>query len=216
MARRGREEVSIISVLETYQTKLRNAYLTARRALVEHVRRGAPLDNVITAIDGLESIFDRLTMSITLPSQGAPSRHLDVVLKRQEDVYNKFVELRRLLEERRFNEALRKLNETYEAMRLALRLTMLVYAGWRPTLLRIAYPEVVEYIPAEEVAVADPLARRIYSVLLERGEMSSSELAEAFREYSPERINRALEELEARGLLRVFLRGGETYFRVVA
>ena len=100
-------------------------------------------------------------------------------------------------------------------MRLAIRLTLLVYAGWKPSLLRATFPSVVEYIPAEEIPVTDPLARRIYDLLVERGMMRAEELAETFREYSVDRINRALEELEARGLIRIRLRGGETYFVAV-
>jgi len=215
-ARRRGEEVSIISILEAYQNRLRNSFLSARRALIDHIKHGAPLDAFLTALDELETVFDRLTLSVTLPSEGAPARQMDVVIKRQEEVAQGLTELRRMVEEGKLADALSQLSKVYEQMRLCIRLTMLVYAGWKTTLLRAAYPQVIEYIPAEEVGVADPLARRIYDLLLERGQMSASELAETFKEYSAERLNRALEELEARGLLRVFLRRGEPYFRVVA
>ena len=213
MRRRGSgEEVSIVDILEMYQKKLRNSYLSARRAIEEHIKYGLPIDNFFNALDDLESTFDRIILSVTLPSQGAPSRHLDIVLKPQEECQKKLVELRKMVEERRYNDALHMLDEIYETMRLALRVTLLVYAGWKTTLLRATYPSVVEYIPAEEIPVTDPLARRIYDVLVERGMMRADEIAEVFSEYSTDRINRALEELEARGAIRIRLRNGQTYF----
>jgi len=211
----GQEDSSIINVLESYQSRLKNTYMSARRALEEHIRYGAPIDNFYNAIDDMEATFDRLVLALTIPSSGPAARQMDVVIKQQESVYQNLTELRNLVGDRMFSEAVRKLDEVYESMRMAVRITLLVYAGWKATMMRAVFPGAVEYIPAEEIPVTDPLARRIYDVLVEEGMMRAEEIRDRFREYPVDRINRAIEELEARGLVRIRLRGGDVYLAAV-
>jgi len=209
---------SVIGEINTLKQRLKNTYRSLRSKLLQNLRAGDfyDVDDLLSEVDRLEDFFDLIFYSIVTPSQGARSRSgLETVISHLRNVGDRLKRLREHITSRAWDLAISELDSIYADIQTGLRIIMSVFAGWKTTLLRVAFPEQTRYIAVEELPPISPLAQQIYSVLLEEGEMRLSELRSRFPNVSRDELERVIEELQAHDLVEVRLRRGEVWIRGV-
>lgn len=193
--------------MSTAQFKVINATIRELLFKLEEAKKGrVDREELLKIVDELEDQID-MTVSQLVPERITDER-FNAAMKALKEITGKIKELREHIVYERYPIAKPKVLEVQESIRLGFRLLTLIKAGAPMPIIFQTTPQFLEKTPIPEpIIYTNPMAARIYNVLVRKGEAAVEDIAAELKitDETRDEFNRAVSQLISMGYAKPYL-----------